>query len=588
MNQTRTFLILALLVVAYLLFNQWMGDYHSPQPQPETAASTAAEGSSVAPRELAHTGTAAVPEAMASATSSAGTASMPVAGKANQPATKKGHFITVTTDVLKLKIDTRGGTLVSANLLDYAREKDSDKTVRLLDNTPDGFYRAESGLVGLDDHAAPDHTTPFKAEKDQYSLDTDQDQLTVTLTWHGDNGVSVDKVYTLERGSYTINLTQKVKNNGDADWQGQAYRQLERVKRPEEHGGYFSKISDSRSYAFYGAAWYGPDKKFNKIEFDKIAEKPLASGNGRGRQVTNGWIAMEQAYFVGAWLPPQGEEDTFATASIDRGDQAHYFIRARGPVFTVAPGDSASSQARLFLGPKIPDLLKGVSSSFDLALNYGVMTIVARPLHWILSKLHAVTGNWGWAIVLLVLLINAAIYKLNAMQYRSAAHMRRLKPRMDDLKQRYGDDKQKLQQATMELYKKEKVNPAAGCFPILITLPIFFGLYELLRQSVELRHAPFFGWIHDLSAPDPFYILPILYGGVMLAQSLAQPMSPGMSGTQQKMMRFMPVAMTVIFLFFPAGLALYYIVNGLCRLATQWWVYRQVHKHEAQKKAAKS
>src|SRR5699024_6952496 len=200
---------------------------------------------------------------------------------------------------------------------------------------------------------------------------------------------------------------------------------------------------------------------------------------------------------------------------------------------------------------------------FDLALNYGMMTIVARPLHWVLTKLHSITGNWGWAIVLLVILINALIYKLNAMQYRSSAHMRRLKPRMDALKERYGDDKQKLQQATMELYKKEKVNPVAGCLPLLITIPIFFGLYELLRESVELRQAPFIGWIHDLSGADPYFVLPIIYGLVMLVQSLTMPMTPGMDGTQQKMMKFMPVAMAVIFAFFPSGLVLYYSVSAV-------------------------
>ncbi|HET7358782.1 MAG TPA: membrane protein insertase YidC, partial [Rhodanobacteraceae bacterium] len=263
-------------------------------------------------------------------------------------------------------------------------------------------------------------------------------------------------------------------------------------------------------------------------------------------------------------------------------------IRSIGPLLTVGPGQSTTSSARLFLGPKIPDVLKQVAPTFDLALNYGMMTIIARPLHWVLVKLHAITHNWGWAIVLLVILINAIIYKLNAIQYRSSAHMRRLKPRMDALKERFGDDKQKLQQATMELYKAEHVNPVAGCLPVLVTLPIFFGLYELLRQSVELRQAPFILWIHDLSQADPYFILPVLYGIVMLAQGLMMPLTPGMGTTQQKMMRYMPAAYAVLFAFFPAGLALYYIVNTLCRLLTMWWVYRQVDHEQARKDAARA
>lgn len=571
MNQTRSFLILALCFVAYLLFNQWMSDYHQPPAAPAPAATVAAAGSAGVPDASAPADTTTVDDATAATTAG------------------HGKLITVTTDVLRLDIDTRGGTVVGADLLKYPQRLDSDRSVRLLDNTSTHFYEAQSGLIGVDGNPAPNHKSPFRAEKDAYTLAPGQDRVDVRLEWTDPSGVTVTKVYTLKRGSYDIGVEQQISNHGKATWHGQAYRQLERIEPPEgDYGNFLQRYSDQSRYSFFGAAWYGPDKKFNKIKFDDFKDHPLASDGKRGREVTGGWLAMEQAYFVGAWLPPENETNTFSTLALDKGGTPHYLIRGIGPVLNVAPGASNSSTARLYLGPKVPDELKKVSPSFDLALNYGAMTVVARPLHWILSQLHGITGNWGWAIILLVLLINGACYKLYAMQYRSSAHMRRLKPRMDALKERYGDDKQKLQQATMELYKKEKVNPAAGCLPLLITIPIFFGLYELLRESVELRQAPFIGWIQDLSAADPYFVLPVIYALVMLVQSLTMPMTPGMDGTQQKMMRFMPVAMAVIFAFFPSGLVLYYSVSALCRIAIQWWVYHQVDKQEARKKEVKA
>ncbi len=590
MNQTRSFLILALVFVAYLLFNAWMNEYHQPPAAPAPTASVAAAASTEA------SGGATVPEAATSAganpagTSRAPAASAAIPSGAPGPATgTRGGTISVVTDVLRLSIDTRGGTVVDARLLKYPKSLGSPQSVQLLSDTPSHFYEAQNGLVGIGGDAAPTHKSLFQATRTHYELAPGQDKLTVDLSWTGPDGVQVVKRYTLHRGSYTVTLTQQIVNRGDKPWRGQAYRQLERVVPPEpQYSNFLEKYSDQSRYSFFGAAWYGPEEKFNKLKFDDFKDHPLGSGDRVGRSVTGGWIAMEQSYFLGAWLPSPKEKDVFSTATVDKGKSPHYLIRSIGPAMTVAPGQAVTSQARLYLGPKLPSELKKVAPHFDLALNYGMMTIVARPLHWVLTKLQAATGNWGWAIVLLVLLINAACYKLYALQYRSSAHMRRLKPRMDALKERFGDDKQKLQQATMELYKKEKVNPVAGCLPVLITIPIFFGLYELLRESVELRQAPFILWIHDLSAADPYFILPILYGLVMLVQSWLMPISSGMDSSQQKMMRYMPVVSAAFFAFFPAGLALYYFVSGVSRLAIQWWVYRQVDRAEARKKEAKA
>lgn len=584
MNQTRSFLLLALAFVAYLLFNQWMSDYHKPPTPPATGGSVAAATSASIPASAA---------TVAGAVSAIDQQSQAAAinGASTDKAATQGQLIKVSTDVLTLTIDTRGGTLVGAHLLKYPAQMGSKDSVRLFNDTADDYYEAQSGLIGVSGAAAPNHTSLFHADRTKYSLAPGQKQLVVALDWVSPAGVKVVKRYTLTRGSYTVGLTQTIDNTGSQTWSGQAYRQLERAVPPKGHVSFLKKYAGAGNYGFFGAAWYGPDKKFNQVDFEDIKSHPLGANGGVGRQVKGGWIAMEETYFVGAWLPDSKETSTFSTVELNTGSHSadpHYLIRSVGPLLTVAPGQSTTSSARLFVGPKLPDVLKQVAPHFDLALNYGMMTIIARPLHWVLANLYTITSNWGWAIVLLVLLINALIYKLNAMQYRSSAHMRRLKPRMDSLKERFGDDKQKLQQATMELYKKEKVNPMAGCLPVLVTLPVFFGLYELLRQSVELRQAPFIFWIQDLSAADPYFILPILYAIVMLIQSMMMPMTPGMGATQQKMMRYMPVAYAVFFAFFPAGLALYYVVNTICRLLTQWWVYRQVDHEQARKEAAKA
>ena len=257
-----------------------------------------------------------------------------------------------------------------------------------------------------------------------------------------------------------------------------------------------------------------------------------------------------------------------------------------GPQISVAPGQTADSHASLYVGPKLADDLIAVTPSLKLAVDYGMFTIVAVPIHAVLDFMHRISGNWGMAIILLVLVLNLVLYKLSAAQYVSSAKMRKLKPRMDALKERYGDDKQKMQQAMMELYKKEKINPVSGCLPLVVQIPVFFALYVVLRESVELRQAPFFGWIHDLSVADPYFVLPILNMLVMLAQQFLMPQTPGMDPTQQKMMRFMPIVFSVLFAFFPAGLVLYYVVNGLWRLGQQWWVTRQVERADIKARTA--
>jgi YidC/Oxa1 family membrane protein insertase len=554
MNQTRTFLMFALLAVSFLLWQAWEQDYG---PHPANASTPAAAASNVP---------GAAPAI------------------ANGAVEGTAQLITVTTDVLRLTIDTRGGSIVRSELLDYpvtprTKKDPNPASIRLLDDGAADYFAAQSGLVSADG-AAPDHRAIFQAAQTSYELAGGQDALNVDLTWTDPSGIKVVKRYTLHRGSYVIDLDQQVNNGSSKAWDGNAYRQLQRVDRPAPvYSNFLQRISDQSRYGFFGAAWYSPEQKFNKLPFDKFEKEPLQS------QATGGWVAMMQQYFLGAWIPPAKEADSFSTAVVDEpGNALRYVIRSVGPQINVAPGQQASSTAQLYVGPKLPAQLQTIAPGLDLTIDYGMLKIFAEPLHWVLAQLDKLTNNWGVSIVLLVLLINLATFKFTNAQFESAAKMRKLKPRMDALKERYGDDRQKMQQAMMELYKKEKVNPAAGCLPLLITIPIFYGLYYVLRDSVELRQAPFFGWIHDLSAADPYFVLPILYTIVMLAQQWMMPPAAGMDPTQAKMMKFMPLMFAVIFLFFPSGLVLYYVVNGLCRMLQQWWVTRRADA--AQAKAA--
>jgi YidC/Oxa1 family membrane protein insertase len=558
MNQTRTFLMFALLAVSFLLWQAWEQDYGPRPAAASTATSAAAAGSNTVP--------GAAPSI------------------ANGSAGGVAQLITVTTDVLRLTIDTRGGSIVRSELLDYpvaprTKKDPNPAPIRLLDDGAADYFAAQSGLVSADG-AAPDHRAIFQTAQTSYELAAGQNALNVDLSWTDPSGIKVVKRYTLHRGSYVIDLDQQIDNGSGKAWDGNAYRQLQRVNRPEPvYSNFLQRISDQSRYGFFGAVWYSPEQKFNKLPFDKFEKEPLQS------QVAGGWVAMMQQYFLGAWIPPTKEADTFSSAIVDEpGNSLRYVIRSVGPQISVAPGQQASSTAQLYVGPKLPDQLQTIAPGLELTIDYGMLKIFAEPLHWVLAQLDKLTNNWGVSIVLLVLLINLVTFKFTNAQFESAAKMRKLKPRMDALKERYGDDRQKMQQAMMELYKKEKVNPAAGCLPLLITIPIFYGLYYVLRDSVELRQAPFFGWIHDLSAADPYFVLPILYTIVMLVQQWMMPPAAGMDPTQAKMMKFMPLMFAVIFLFFPSGLVLYYVVNGLCRLLQQWWVTRRAEA--AQAKAA--
>jgi len=564
MNQTRTFLIFALLAVAYLLFQAWEKDY-GPKPPAvaAAAASTSAGADSSVPGATSSTAPAAVPGTVSEASA---------------------QLITVSTDVLRLTIDTRGGSVVRSELLHYpvapvTKKDPAPAPVRLLDDDRADYFVAQSGLVS-NQGSAPDHRAVFSAAQTSYALAQGQDELKVDLNWQDASGLKVIKTFVLKRGSYTVTVDQKIDNGGNTAWSGNAYEQLQRVA-PVQQKSWWQNYSDPSSHSFYGAAWYSPEDKMSTLSFSDFIKKPL------NHPITGGWAAMLQHYFFVSWIPSAQDANTYTTSVINPDTaQPVYLIRAVGPSINVAPGQSQSTASRLYVGPKLQGTLDQVAPGLDLTTNYGMLTVVAQPLHWLLSQLHAIAGNWGVAIILLVLLLKGALWKLTATQFRSGAKMRKLQPRVNALKERYGDDKMKMQQAMMELYKKEKVNPMSGCLPVLITMPVFFGLYRVLMESVELRHAPFFGWVHDLSAPDPFFVLPVIYILVMLATQWLSPSAAGMDPAQQKMMKVMPVVFGFMFLFFPAGLVLYWVINGITSLTQQWLITRSVERADEKAKAA--
>jgi len=581
----RTLLVVALLVVAYLLWQGWQNDYPST-PRTQAPATSAAASSAGVPAAPATTATPEVP-ANTSATpvptpaKPGNVASAIPQGAGTPSATPARDLVTVDNDVLRLTIDPRGGTIVAADLLDYPQKvAPGSPPVRLLDGTRARYYVAQNGLVGAEGSAAPSHLAQFTPTAQHYSIAPGQDQVVVTLNWRDpDSGLSVIKRYTLTRGSYVVSLSQEIDNHGSRAWRGNAYEQLVRIEPPPPPK-HLLEFYNPDSLSFTGAAWYGPDDKFQKLKFDDFASDPL------DEQVTGGWVAMSQRFFVSAWIPPAQQAERFSSVELPAATpqgKPRYLVRSMGPTLNVAPGGSATSTARLYVGPKLQNQLAEIAPGLNLTVDYGKFTVIAAPMFKLLSFLHWLVHNWGLAIIVLVLLIQAATYKLTEAQYKASARMRKLQPRLKALKERFGDDKQKYQQAMMELYKKEKINPMAGCLPALITFPIFFALYYVLIFSVELRHASFL-WISDLSAADPYFILPILYALTMLGTSFLTP-AQGMDPAQAKIMKVMPVLFSVLFFFFPAGLTLYYVVRGICMVSQQWYITRKIDRMDARARA---
>lgn len=471
--------------------------------------------------------------------------------------------IQVTTDLFKADIETTGGDLRRLELLKH-RASDDDKAnfVLLDDAAKPMLYVAQTGLIGAD---LPSHNAVFTSDATSYQMAEGQDKLEVRLTWANANGVTVDKVYTFHRDRYDIDVSYEIKNGTTAAITPTVYYQI-------VHDS-VSNQGSALMPTFTGGSYYTEATKFKKLAFKDMEEEPL------NISAKDGWVGLLQHYFVSAWIPKDGLERKFYT---DKLSSNIYRIGSKSTLSAIEPGASLTVPARLFSGPQTKRDLHATAPGLEFTVDYGWLTIIAAPLFWLLDKIHSVVQNWGVAIILLTILIKAAFFKLSASGYRSMAQMRELAPRLQSMKEKFGDDRQKMQMAMMDLYKKEKINPMGGCFPILIQVPVFIALYWVLLGSVELRHAPFFGWIKDLSAIDPYYVLPILMGATMLIQTKLNPKPT--DPMQAKIMTWMPVIFSVFFFFFPAGLVLYWLVNNVLSIAQQWYVNKMIHAETLLKK----
>jgi len=473
-----------------------------------------------------------------------------------------GQRISVTTDLFKADIETVGGDLRRLELLKHRASDDEKANFVLLDDAAKPMiYVAQSGLIGAD---LPSHNAVFTSTATSYQMAEGQDALQVRLSWVN-NGVTVDKIYTFHRNRYDIDVTYEIKNGTPVAITPTVYYQI--VHDSESNQG------SALMPTFTGGSYYTEATKFKKLAFKDMAKEPLNITS------KDGWVGLLQHYFVSAWIPKDGLEHKFYT---DKLSDNIYRIGTKSTLGTIAPGASLTVPARLFSGPQTKHDLHATAPGLEYTVDYGWLTVIASPLFWLLSKIHSLVQNWGVAIILLTLLIKAAFFKLSASGYRSMAQMRELAPRLQSMKEKFGDDRQKMQMAMMDLYKKEKINPMGGCFPILIQVPVFIALYWVLLGSVELRHAPFFGWIKDLSAIDPYYILPILMGATMLIQTRLNPKPT--DPMQAKIMTWMPVVFSVFFFFFPAGLVLYWLVNNVLSIAQQWYVNKMIHADSLAKK----
>lgn len=547
MDNIRLLLLMALAFVSLLLWEAWQKDYVEPQQTSAApAAAPAATGSDNA-----------VPEVVAAQAQDAPGDKAPAIPGAEPD---RGRLVTVRTDTLRLVIDTRGATIAEADLIKYPVSVDQpDMPTRLMSRDPKDFFVAQSGLIGAKDSPAPTHKALFETAQREYRLAEGSDALAVDFTWHSPDGIEVIKRFTFTRGRHAFQLQQIVKNGSDKPWQGREYRQLQRGK-PETK-------TQSLMRTFTGAAIYTPEEKYQKFSFDKLAEgQPNIDAK-------DGWYAMIQHYFLAAFVPPRGQLDHYYGKSVG---PERYVIGAYTPAKTVAPGGEASFVSTVFAGPKLVSELRTVAEGLDLTVDYGWLVFLAKPIHWILDQIYAFVGNWGWTIIIFTLLIKLAFFKLSETSYRSMAQMRKLGPRIQALKDRYGDDKQRMQQAMMEIYKKEKINPLGGCLPMLVQIPFFIALYWVLLENVEMRQAPWILWIKDLSIKDPYFVLPVIMAVSMFIQQKLNPAPP--DPMQAKIMSFLPLVFGFMFAFFPSGLVLYWVVNNILSIAQQWVITKRIEE----------
>jgi YidC/Oxa1 family membrane protein insertase len=543
MDFKKIALYVATLMVGFMLWTTWLRD--NP---PQAASAATSEQSNPTSSSGNYVPQSYSPQPAGADAAHAHGQSQQAANVASQ-----GRVLKVQTDLMKVRINPLGGNIISAKLLKYPISvQQKNIPISILSSGPVP-YVAQSGIT----HAGGQPIT-YTTTKSQYRLADNQKALVVTLT--GRQGkLQVKKIYSFIRGRYAIGLQQQVKNTGQAAWSGSFYQQFLRQHQKQSHW------MSNRGYN--GGAISTPDKPYDKLTYKNMNEANL------GRSIPGGWVAMQQHYFLSTWLPAKNTRNYFYTrVNSTASGASSYTLGYVSPAVQLASGQVATHKATLYVGPEIESRLNRLDPNLHLTVNYGFLSFFAEIIFWLMNWIHHFIGNWGWSIILVTVVIKLLLYYPSAISYKSMARMRDMAPRMKVLQERHADDRQALSKATMELYKREKVNPMGGCLPMLVQLPIFIAFYSLLVETVQLRQAPFMFWIHDLTVHDPYYILPVLMGASMFLQQKLSPPPP--DPAQAKMMMFLPVIFTVFFLHFPVGLVIYYLTNNLLSVAQQWYVMK--------------
>ena len=557
MDFRRGILFFGLAVVSYMLVLAWNEDYgQQATHQPATQASTA-------PGLESPQHSAGVNETTAEFTTPEEQSGTALNVQSESSDSDTSRYIQVNTDVLELKIDRKGGNIVSALLPQYKTALGSTDPLPLLESNERRYYVVESGLFGKNGFdASKNGPAPVdEAAQELYTLSDDQDALQVDLVYLAESGVEITKRYVFHRDEYKIDVSYLINNQSADTWEGNFSGKIVRDRSTDP-----SQQNSLGMQSFLGMVLSSKEEPYEKIDFEDMLEEPV------NRQINGGWVAFIQHYFLSAWIPNADQTHTYQS----RVKNGVYLMGFISPATRVAAGEQAEVSAQLYVGPKIIERLEQIAPKLDLTVDYGWLFFIAYPLFLLLDFLYGLVQNWGVAIILVTVVVKALFFKLSAASYRSMANMRRVAPKLASLKDQYGDDRQKMSQAMMELYRKEKINPLGGCLPILVQMPVFIALYWVLLESVQLRHAPFMWWITDLSVKDPYFLLPILMGASMFIQMQLNPTPP--DPMQARIMKLMPIMMTVFFLWFPAGLVLYWLVNNILSIAQQWVITRQIEK----------
>ena len=540
MESQRNILLIALLAVSFMIWQQWQTD-KAPKPAVTETAVTSSTQDTLQNDVPNADGKAGVPE--------------------EHTVVASKDLVRVKTDQLDVLINPVGGDIVHAALVAHKLEQGKDDPFVLLEQQPGFTYIAQSGLIGSGGVDSSAGRPTYAVTGTEFQMKDGENTLKVPMTYTAANGVKYTKIFTFHKGKFDIRVDYQIDNTTAAPLQVQMYGQIKQTIKPSD--------SHMMMPTYRGAAYSTADTRYEKYKFDEIKEKDLH------KETQGGWVAMLQHYFVSAWVPP-ADQSNLIYSSISNGTMAN--IGFRGQADTLAPGATATIGADFYVGPKDQAALSEVSDTLNLVVDYGVLWWLAVPIYKLMMFFHSFVGNWGLAIILITFTVRGILFPLTRAQYTSMAKMRNLQPKIQELKDRFGDDRQKMGQAMMEMYKKEKVNPMGGCLPIMLQMPIFLALYWVLLESVELRHAPFMLWIHDLSVQDPYYVLPILNGLSMFIMQKLQPMSPTMDPMQAKMMQYMPVVFTVFFLWFPSGLVLYWLMGNIVAIIQQKIIYAGLEK----------